>query len=80
MATLGLSCGLQALWLWHKGLVDPCIWDLSSPTRNQTRIPCTGRQIFNHWTTREVPSLQCFLGVLSHLILPTILLLFSFNK
>ena len=23
-------------------------------TRDQTRIPCIGRQILNHWTTREV--------------------------
>jgi len=26
----------------------------SSQTRDQTRVPCTGRQILNHWTTREV--------------------------
>ena len=31
------------------------MWDLSSPTRNRTCIPCTGRQILNHWATREVP-------------------------
>ena len=79
MAALGLSCGLQAPWLLHKDLAVPHMWDLSSPTRNQTRIPCTGRQIFNHWTTREVPSLQCFSRVLSHLILSTILLLFQFE-
>ena len=23
--------------------------------RDQTRVPCIGRQIFNHWTSREVP-------------------------
>ena len=36
----------------------PCsMWDLSSAslTRDQTHIPCTGRWILNHWTTREVP-------------------------
>ena len=33
----------------------PCTWDLSFPTRDQTYGTCTGRQIFNHWTTREVP-------------------------
>ena len=27
---------------------------LSSPTRDQTHIPCIARQILNHWTTREV--------------------------
>ena len=32
------------------------MWDLSSPTRDQTWVPCTGRQILNHWTTQwEVP-------------------------
>ena len=34
------------------------MWDLSSPTRNRTRIPCIGRWILKHWTTREVP--VCF--------------------
>ena len=28
------------------------MWDLSSPTRV---VLCIARQIFNHWTTREVP-------------------------
>ena len=32
------------------------IWDLSSPTRGQTRAPCIGS--LNHWTTTEVPSFQ----------------------
>ena len=31
------------------------MWDLSSPTRDGTQAPCIGRQILNHWTTREVP-------------------------
>ena len=31
------------------------MWDISSPTRNRTHVPCIGRPIFNHWTTREVP-------------------------
>ena len=30
------------------------IWNLSSSTRDRTHIPCTGRQILNHWTTEEV--------------------------
>ena len=30
------------------------MWDLSSLTRDRTRVPCIGRQILNHWTTREV--------------------------
>ena len=31
------------------------VWDLSSLTKGQTHIPCIGRQVLNHWTTREVP-------------------------
>ena len=31
------------------------IWDLSSPTRDQTCTPGIGRRILNHWTTRGVP-------------------------
>ena len=38
----GLSCGM---------------WDLSSPTRDRTCVPCIGRRILYQWTTREVPSL-----------------------
>ena len=29
----------------------------SSQTRDQTHVPCIGRRILNHWTTREVPDL-----------------------
>ena len=32
------------------------MWDLSSLTRDRTHISCPGRWMFNHWTTREVPS------------------------
>ena len=40
-------CGAQALVaLWH---VE------SSQIRDQTRVPCTGRWIFIHCATREVP-------------------------
>ena len=38
----------------------------SSYIRDQTRVPCTGRQILNHWTTREVPML-CLLRAFSPL-------------
>ena len=31
------------------------MWDLSSLTRDQTHVLYIGRQILNHWTTREVP-------------------------
>ena len=32
-----------------------CMWDLCSPSRDQTHTPCAGRWSLNHWTTREVP-------------------------
>ena len=40
----------------NKSYVVHGVWDLSSSTRDQARIPCIGRQILNHWTTREVMS------------------------
>ena len=44
-------CGAQAQL--------PCsLWDLSSPTRDRTCVPCIGRWILNLWTTREVPFLS----------------------
>ena len=43
----------------------PCgMWDLSSPTRDRTRVPCFGRRILNHWTTKEVPSFFCVCNTL----------------
>ena len=39
--------------MWLMGLV--ALWHVeSSLTRDQTHIPCIGRQILNYWTTREV--------------------------
>ena len=38
------------------------MWHLSSPIKDQTHIPCIGRWILNHWTTREVPILIFFKG------------------
>ena len=34
------------------------MWDLSSPTRDQTHTPYNRRRSLNHWTTREVPEIQ----------------------
>ena len=34
------------------------MWDLGSPIRDQTCIPCIARQILKHWTSREVPPLR----------------------
>ena len=56
----GLSCGTQNLHcvMWNlteaQGLPQG-LWNLSSPTRDRTWIPCITKQILNHWTTREVP-------------------------
>ena len=37
----------------------PCgMRDLSSPTRDQTHVPCIGRQILNLWISREVPGIE----------------------
>ena len=38
----------SVLWLWGT-------WDPSSPIRDRTFTPCTGRRSPNHGTTREVP-------------------------
>ena len=47
----------QAQLLWHMGLVAPQHVG-SSQTRDQTHVPCIGRQILNHCTTREIPLLN----------------------
>ena len=62
------SCGTRAAK--HTGSVAVVwpqlprgMWDLSSPTRDPTGVPCIGRRILNRWTTREVPLFQisfCF--------------------
>ena len=57
----GLSCcgaqapDVQAQQLWLTGLVTSRHVG-SSQTRARTRVPCIGRQILNHCTTREAPS------------------------
>ena len=42
--------------LWNAGLVAPQHVE-SSWTRDQTHVPCIGRQTPNPWTTREVPTI-----------------------
>ena len=57
----GLSCcgaqapDTQAQWLWLRGLVAPRHVG-SSQTRARNRVPCIGRQILNHFATREALS------------------------
>ena len=56
---------LFAVWgIFRLGLLSCCgAWaelpwgmcDLCSLTRDWTCVPCIGRRILNHWTTREVP-------------------------
>ena len=47
------ALGSRAQWLWRTGFVAP--WHVgSSQTRDRTHVPCLGRWILNHWTTREV--------------------------
>ena len=43
--------------MWLTGLVAPRYVG-SSQTRARTHVPCTGRQILNHRTTREAPELS----------------------
>ena len=49
------GCRAQSQQLWLTGLVAPRHVG-SSQTRARTRVPCIGRWILNHCTTREVPS------------------------
>ena len=44
----------------HGAQLPRSTWDCSSLTRDRTSVPCIGRQIPNHWTTREVPHMICF--------------------
>ena len=46
-------CRVQAPQLWHTGLVAPQHVEFSL-IKDQTCVPCIGRQILNHWTTQEV--------------------------
>ena len=53
---LGLCCVQELLSSCHAQTYLPCGMRVgsSSLTRDGTWILCFGRQIFNHWTTREV--------------------------
>ena len=64
-AASGLSCGFSS---WGHTDLFSCgpwayllhtVWELSSPSRDQTCVPCSGRQILNHWTTGEVLVVFC---------------------
>ena len=49
------------------------MWDLSSPTRDWTCVPCIGRQILNHGTTREVLWILTFEKIESQLFSTSLL-------
>ena len=42
------------------------MWDLSSPTKDWTHVPCIAKWILNHWTTSEVPGLYYFDNPINH--------------
>ena len=48
---------------WHMGFPHG-MWNLSTPTWDQTNIPCIGRWILNHWATREVLIICIFMRLL----------------
>ena len=50
--SLVVACRLRSGSRWVEVLCGKR--DLSSPTRDQTHVPCISRWILNHWTTREV--------------------------
>ena len=47
-----------ALAFWPRG-----IWDLSSPTSDQSSTPCIRKWSLNHWTIREVPGFVLFTNI-----------------
>ena len=55
LAASGLSCGVTDLHFGTRAYLPRDMWDLSSSTRDRTWVPCLGKWILNHWTTREVP-------------------------
>ena len=50
----------MVFWPWG-------IWDPSFPTKDWPLSPCTGRQILNQWTTREVPCFTFWLKYTTHM-------------
>ena len=56
--------GFILLLLFFKLLATLCsMWDLSSPTRDQTHAPAVEAWRLNHWTAREVPGVMMALDV-----------------
>ena len=56
---MDVHCGAQALpGVGCMGLVAPHHMGPCFPNQEWTRVPCIGRQVLSHWTTREVPHHQ----------------------
>ena len=53
MGSVVVACGLSICSV--QAQLPHGICDLISPNRDRTHVPCIGRKILNHWTTREVP-------------------------
>ena len=64
-AELWLEVG-QALWWWCLGWVAPRHVE-SSQTRDWTHVPCSGRQILNQWTSREVQFIIDYYLLFNHI-------------
>ena len=47
------ACGLSSCGTWAQLIHG--MWDLSFWTKNQICVPYIGRQILNHWTTKQEP-------------------------
>ena len=53
--SFALGSGCAASSVLHVALVVAPQRMGCSRTRDQTPVPCIGRRILNHWTTREEP-------------------------
>ena len=73
------------IWLHHSAhggvgspvtthrLSCPGTWDLHFPIRDRICIPCIGRWILTHWTTREVLGLLALIGQPQRVVVPLLL-------
>ena len=51
------SCGAGSVVVILRLSCSTACWDLCCLTGDRTCIPCIAKQILNHWTTKEVPTL-----------------------
>ena len=73
-----LGSRTQAQKLWHTGLVPPQRME-SSWSKEQTSVPCIGRQTLHHWITREAPIFFNFL-YWSIISFPSVVSFFFFSR